>query len=242
MQKTFRYVHENTFPELKDKNVTYLLKICSGWSKQSVEFLLQQTESINDVQWLSRKFKTKLGLSKSKSLRLQQAKKPMRTYAWEWWKKRENMQLTASAGNVKRAKPRLILLSQLIGQPKFHLRSNWSERVGCRKSCIKQLGLTKQLLLEVTKTALTWRPNVNGNITRMPSNYCTTYADKVIKIKNPPLILKQIPLAFSTFQCFLLIAFLTSHNHCEGWKFWNKAEMKQASSKTNSKYSQVYRS
>jgi len=169
-------------------------------------------------------------------------KKPMRTYAWGWWKKRENMQLTASAGNVKRAKPRLILLSQLIGLPKFHLRSNWSESVGCRKSRINQLGLTKLLLLEVTKTALTWRPNVNGNITRMPSNYCTTYADKVIKIKNPPLILKQIPLAFSTFQCFLLIAFLTSHTHCEGSKFWNKAEMKQASSKTNSKYSQVYRS
>jgi len=65
------------------------------------------------------------------------------------------MQLAESAGNVKRAKPRLILLSQLIGQPKFHLRSNWSESVGCRKSCINQLGLTKQLLLEVTKTALT---------------------------------------------------------------------------------------
>ena len=42
MQNAFRYVHENKFPELKDKNVTYLLKICSGWSKQSVEFLLQQ--------------------------------------------------------------------------------------------------------------------------------------------------------------------------------------------------------
>ena len=44
MQKAFRYVHENKFPELKDKNVTYLLKICSGWSKQSVEFLLQQQQ------------------------------------------------------------------------------------------------------------------------------------------------------------------------------------------------------
>ena len=50
MQKAFRYVHENKFPELKDKNVTYLLKICSGWSKQSVEFLLQQQQQQKEHQ------------------------------------------------------------------------------------------------------------------------------------------------------------------------------------------------
>lgn len=77
MQKVYRYVHENKFPELKDKNVTYLLKISSGRSKQSVEFFL-------------RKFEIKLGLSK----RISQ----------ERWKTRENIQLAASARKVTQAK------------------------------------------------------------------------------------------------------------------------------------------
>lgn len=104
MQKVYRYVHENKFPELKDKNVTYLLKICSGRSKQSVEFLLQQKKGTTVMfKCLSRKFEIKLGLSK----RISQ----------ERWKTRENIQLAASARKVTRATElRMILVSQLIGQ------------------------------------------------------------------------------------------------------------------------------
>lgn len=104
MQKVYRYVHENKFPELKDKNVTYLLKICSGRSKQSVEFLLQQKKGTTVMfKWLSRKFEIKLGLSK----RISQ----------ERWKTRENIQQAASARKVTRATElRMILVWQLIGQ------------------------------------------------------------------------------------------------------------------------------
>lgn len=79
MQKVYRYVHENKFPELKDKNVTYLLKICSGRSKQSVEFLLQQKKGTTVMfKCLSRKFEIKLGLSKE----ISQGEKHGKTFSW----------------------------------------------------------------------------------------------------------------------------------------------------------------
>ena len=60
----------------------------------------------------------KLGLSKGASLKLRQAKianeNSMQRH--KRWKARENMQLTARAWKVTRAKPRLILFSQLIRQ------------------------------------------------------------------------------------------------------------------------------
>lgn len=59
---------------LEDKNATYLLKICSRWSKQSVEFLLKQKpRSINGFLETVANLKPKL--SKSQSLKLRKAKK-----------------------------------------------------------------------------------------------------------------------------------------------------------------------
>lgn len=69
--------------------------------------------------------------------------------------RREGMGVVQNAGKHaaggKRGKshtslPRLILLSQPIGQANFHLRSVWSECVGCRMSFINQLELNKQVI------------------------------------------------------------------------------------------------